>query len=143
MERMGGEVIPTVNPCLTCEEILELRRQAEAVHVDPRIKDYILDLVVATRPGQSQMLSVSQKTFQNVADELVEYGASPRASLGLLRAARAMALLKGRTFVIPDDVRAMAVPVLAHRLIMTFEAEAKHVTGEKFVEQLLDSVVSP
>ena len=143
MERMGGETVPTVQPCLTCEEILELRRQAEAVHVDSRIKDYILDLVVATRPGQKEMLSPLQKNVQFIADELVEHGASPRASLGLLRAARAMALLNGRAFVIPDDVRAMAVPVLAHRLIMSFDAEAKRMTGRAFVGQLLDAVVSP
>ena len=143
MERMGGEAIPTVQPCMSCEDIMELRRQAETVHVDPRIKDYVLDLVVATRPGQSQMLSAMQKDVVHNADELVEHGASPRASIGLLRAAKAVALLNGRTFVIPDDVRAMAIPVLAHRLIMSFDAEAKHLTGAQFVSQLLDSIVSP
>ena len=144
MERMGsGDVLPAVQQCLTCEELLELRRQTDAVFIDSRIKEYILDIVMATRPGHAAELSPMQGDFQWCADKYVENGASPRASLGLLRASKAHALLDGRSNVIPEDVRQVAPSVLAHRLMMNFEAEACHLTAMDFVAQILDTLRTP
>ena len=113
------EVQPLLNP----EMIRALRREAEAVFVGPEVQAYIVALARYTR-----------------VQDAVRLGASPRASLGLMRAAKAWALLDGRTFVLPDDVRLLAPSVLAHRLVLTPEAELDGVTAAQLVEQALGGV---
>jgi len=113
-------------PLLLLDELRELQRQASAVHVDEPVKHYIVALAQATRERPELAL-----------------GASPRASLGLLRASQALALLRGRTYVVPDDCRELAVPVLAHRLMLRPEASFAGHTAESVVRSLLDAVPVP
>ena len=130
----GGDEIP-VDRLLTPDAILRLRHRIAGLYADQKVVDYIVDLVRATRDpsaaGRSELKA------------LVAYGASPRASLSLLAAARAHAFLRGRDYVIPEDVRALAADVLRHRIILTFEAEAEDVTTDDVVARLLDAVKVP
>ncbi|MGD2174448.1 MAG: MoxR family ATPase [Candidatus Brocadiaceae bacterium] len=120
----------SVEKVLSPEDILQYRAIADALHVDRRIKDYVLDIVRLTREPVREL----------GLDRLVEWGASPRAAMYLVMAARARALLEGRPFVVPDDVKAVAPDVLRHRVILTFEAEAEGVSPEAVIGSVLDHV---
>ena len=135
MRRMaGGDPIP-VEAVATPETILAARHHVRELYMDARIADYIVDLVHATRePAAAGAPDLAA---------LIEYGASPRASIALAQASRAHAFLRGRSFVTPDDVKAMAPDVLRHRIITTFEAEAEAVTSDTIVARLLATVESP
>ncbi|MBM4188313.1 MAG: MoxR family ATPase [Gemmatimonadetes bacterium] len=135
LQRMsGGEAIP-VAAVLDPATVLDLRRQALATHLDPRLADYIVDVVRATRePTQVGLGALAP---------LIGYGASPRASIALAQASRAHALLQGRGFVTPQDIQAMAPDVLRHRIVLSFEAEAEDVTADAIVEQVLGKVRVP
>jgi len=122
-----------VAPALSCEQMLRCRRVADAVYVDARLKDYVLDMVRLTRAPCPQLH----------LEHLVQWGASPRASMYLVMAARARALIGGRAFVIPDDVKAVAPDVLRHRVILTFEAEAEDVGPDEVIDRILDYVAVP
>ena len=130
----GGEPIP-VHRILEPSGILTARKQIAAVHIDPRLVDYIIDLVRATR--EPSMVGLTE------LGPLIAFGASPRASIALAQAARAYAFLQGRTFVVPEDIRALAPDVLRHRMVLTFEAEAEDVTADGIVSQLLGAVKAP
>ena len=135
MRRMaGGEAIP-VQPVAGPEELLAARRQIAALYLDPKLGDYIVDLIHATRAPKDAGL----------ADlvPLVEYGASPRATIALAQAARAHAYLRGREFVSPDDVKAMAPDVLRHRVLLSFEAEAENVSSDEVIGRILAAVPAP
>ncbi len=135
LQRMsGGETIP-VAPVLDPKVVLELRRVALGAHLDPRLADYIVDLVRATRDPQSVGLGS--------LGPLVAFGASPRASIALAQAARAHAVLQGRGYVTPQDIQALAPDVLRHRIVLSFEAEAEDVTSDTIVEQVLAKVKVP
>jgi MoxR-like ATPase len=135
MRRMAsGEVIP-VRAVATPTQLLEARREIAALHLDDRLVDYIVDLVHATRaPAESGLADLAP---------LIEYGASPRATIALAQAARAHAYLRGRDFVSPDDVKALAPDVLRHRVLLTFEAEAESVTSDAVIARVLERVVAP
>ncbi len=105
-----------------------------AIYVDDRIKDYVVRLVHATRRPRDYKLEL---------EGLLQYGASPRATLYLVAAARAHAFLRGRGFVTPEDVKAVGPDVLRHRLILSFEAEAESVTAEQIVQRVFDAVEVP
>jgi MoxR-like ATPase len=105
------------------------------VSVDRTIQDYVVSLVFATREPADAGLPEFEK--------LLEFGTSPRATIFLTRAARARAYLLGRDFVLPDDVKAVAHPVLRHRLRTTYEADAKGIDADQLVDRLLDTVPSP
>jgi MoxR-like ATPase len=124
----------SVNPVLSPREVMETRGVADGIYVDDRLKRYVLEIVLATRPPKRTELKL---------DHLVEWGASPRASIYLVMAARVRALLDGRHFVIPDDVKAAAPDVLRHRLILTFEAEAEGVRADALITRILSSIPSP
>ena len=136
IERMGTESArPTIEPAISVEQLEELRRLMQMVYVDEKVKSYVVDLVFATRdPGLVGLEKL---------DQLVLYGASPRASLALTAAARARAFLEGRGFVTPQDVKAVGMPVLRHRLITTYEAEAEEVSSEDILRQIFDHVPVP
>jgi len=123
-----------VSPVLSPQQVLELRAAADGIRVDPKIKQYVLDLVLCTRPPRSAELGI---------EHLIEWGASPRASIYLVMAARARALLDGRDYVIPDDVKAAAPDVLRHRVILSFEAEAEGVRSDALIERILSAVPVP
>jgi len=125
--RMSGGQPITVQPKLTPATIIAARREVADVQLDQRLVDYIVDLVRATRePGP-----------------LVAYGASPRASIALAQSSRAIAYLRGRRFVIPEDVQAVAADVMRHRIVLTFEAEAEDVTADAIVQKVLAAVRAP
>ena len=117
------------------EAILEARTELDGVSVDRKIQDYIVNLVFATREPASAGLPDLEK--------LLEFGTSPRATIFLTRAARARAYLEGRDFVLPDDVKAIAHPVLRHRLRTTYEADAKGIGPDQLIDRLLATVPSP
>jgi MoxR-like ATPase len=119
------------------EEIGLLRRAAEVIRFDPAILSYLVRLVRATRPGQE-----TGSLGKEVA-RYVEFGASPRASIHLFRCARIAALLSGRDHVLPDDVKAMARPVLRHRLVLSYQAEADRVVADSVVSSLLHGLPLP
>jgi MoxR-like ATPase len=127
-----------VGKILGPEEIAFLRSSVDAVRLDDAILRYIVRLVRASRPGREQ-------SGQHVKDlsRYVEFGASPRASIHLSRCARIAALLDGRDHVLPDDVKAMARPVLRHRLVMSYQAEADSVSADAVIARLLSSISLP
>ncbi len=135
LQRMsGGETIP-VTAVLEPAVVLELRRSTLATHLDPRLADYIVDLVRATRDPASVGLG-------SLAP-LIAFGASPRASIALAQASRAHAVLQGRGYVTPHDIQALAPDVIRHRIVLSFEAEAEDVTSDSIVEQVLSKVKVP
>jgi len=124
-----------IEPVASAEAIVEARRELEAVRVEQRVQDYVVDLAMATRDPKGAGMSELA--------EWIEFGISPRASIFLIRAARARAWLEGRDFVLPDDVKAMAPPVLRHRIRMTYEADVKGVTPDQVVGRLLGTIRAP
>ena len=124
-----------VNPVISPEEILRARHLLTEVYIDEKIEKYILDIVFATR---------NPKLFglNNLA-ELINYGASPRATINLALGAKAMAFIKRRGYVIPEDVRAICLDVLRHRVAVTYEAEAEEITSENVIQEILNKVVVP
>ena len=124
--------------------VLRARQAVDLVYVDPRLTEYILDVVIATRPGQDGQLSAGQdRTAAAACSALLEYGASPRAALALTLAARCQAILQNRNHVIPQDVKDMALPVLAHRLVPAFEADARGLRAEDLVREILQALRTP
>ena len=135
INRMTSGAPIDVQPVVDSAYILSAREIVRQVYVDEKIKDYVLDLVVATRdPGAAGL---------NELANLISFGASPRAGIFLIAAARAYAFIKGRGFVVPDDIKQMAPDILRHRIITTFEAEAQDVTSEQVARRILDSVEVP
>ncbi len=126
---------PTVRPLLTLAEIAEMVATARTVHVDARIREYCVRLVRSTRNGGRDTLPALR--------QWVRYGASPRAALGLALAAQALALVRGRGYVIPEDVKEIAPAILRHRLIFTLEAQAEEVDVEGLIGELLLAVEVP
>lgn len=124
-----------VQPILDAEGVRTVREVTDRVYLDSKMKGYILDLILATRDPSA--------VGWRGAAELIDFGASPRATLFLARSAKAMALLRGRGFVIPEDVKEIAADVLRHRIIPSYEAEAEQVTSDDLVAQLLDQVEVP
>ena len=135
VDRMTGAVEPHASAAVEPEQILRARALCNRVYVDEKLKDYILNLVFATRFPKEH----------NLADlePLLRYGASPRASIYLLAAARAMAFLRRRGFVIPEDIKELAPDVLRHRVILSYEAEAEELTTDDIVKRVLEGVEVP
>ena len=135
IDRMTSGSPPDVRPVVDSQYILNARDIVHQVYVDEKIKDYILNLVIATRdPGSAGLGDLAN---------LISFGASPRAGIFLISATRAYAFIKGRGYVVPDDVKQLAPDVLRHRIITTFEAEAQDVTSEQIVQRILDNVEVP
>jgi len=126
---------PTVTPVVTPEEILRARKAVEMIYLDQQVEQYIVDLVLASRNPEAYGL--------DDLPDLIAYGASPRASIYLAKTARAHAFLQRRGYVTPDDVRALAMDVLRHRVLLTYEAEAEEVSSEDVVTRILNTVEVP
>lgn len=124
-----------VNPVISPEQILGARRLLNEVYLDEKIEKYILDIVFATR-------NPKQFGLNNIA-ELISYGASPRATINLALGAKAMAFIKRRGYVIPEDVRAICLDVLRHRVAVTYEAEAEEISSENVIQEILNKVIVP
>ncbi len=124
-----------INPVISSEAILNARKLIHEVYVDEKIQKYILDIVFASRNPKEYGLD-------NLS-ELISYGASPRATISLALGARAMAFIKRRGYVIPEDVRAICMDILRHRIAVSYEAEAEEITSENIIEQILNKVEVP
>jgi MoxR-like ATPase len=135
MRRMaGGDPIP-VQHVASPVTIMDARHRIAELYMDERIVDYIVEIVHATRaPAESGMKDLAP---------LIEFGASPRATIALAQASRAHAFLRGRTFVTPEDVKSIAPDVLRHRVLTTYEAEAEEVTSDTIVAKILSTIESP
>jgi MoxR-like ATPase len=130
--KRSSEPTPSVQPVVGPEQLESLRRVLAMIRMDDVVADYIVDVVHATRPGAGTVLG-----------PLVEFGASPRATIALSQAARAHAFLEGRGYVTPDDVKAIAPDVLRHRILLTYEAEADNLSVEDVISRVLKSVPTP
>ena len=135
LRRAGLASLPTLQPQATREQVMEAREALSGVYVDEKIQDYVLDLVTATRRPRDLGLTG--------LDTLIAYGASPRATLFLVRGAQGHALVRGRPYVLPEDVKAIAPDVLRHRIQVSYEAEAEGVDGEEIARRILEQVRVP
>jgi len=135
MDRMSGGPVPKISPIVTPERILDARKVVSEVYVDEKIKEYIIDIVAATRHPEKYKLEELER--------FIEYGASPRASIALNMAARAHAFLRHRGYVTPEDIKSIGPDVLRHRIIVTYEAEAEEITSEEIVRRIFDAVEVP
>ncbi|HWP38213.1 MAG TPA: MoxR family ATPase [Gemmatimonadales bacterium] len=133
--RMASGRLPAVDAVADPDEILALRAAIADLYMDQKIVDYIVDVVRATREPQAVGLGEVKP--------LIAFGASPRASIYLAQAARAHAFMRGRTYVVPEDVKALAPEVLRHRVLLTFEAEAEDMTSDDIIQRVLGAVAVP
>lgn len=123
-----------IKPIISAEDIQQLRSVVDQIYIDDKIKDYIVDLVFASREPKKYNLDI---------DQFIEFGASPRATIYLAIASKAYAFLRGRGYVTPQDVKTIGMDVLRHRIIITYEAEAEELTSEKIIQRIFDNVEVP
>jgi MoxR-like ATPase len=135
LQRMAGGDVPEVHKVITVDKILSARAVVGEIYMDPKVEDYIVSIVFASREPAGAGLSELQS--------LIAWGASPRATLCLTRAARAHAFIRGRGYVTPEDVKSIGLDVLRHRIIVTYEAEAENITPEDIVQKIFDRVEVP
>ena len=134
VERMTGP-IPSAGTVLTTDELLAMQAAADGVYVDPSLYEYAVRLATATRnPGRNGMAEL---------EKYITFGASPRASINLILTARALAFVRGRDYVLPDDVLDMALDVMRHRLVLSFEALSDGVTSDAILTTILDRIPVP
>lgn len=134
MNRVGFESPAEVKPVITPLQLEEIAGLIKEIYVDEKLKDYIVDLVFATRQPTEYNIDIS---------DYIQFGASPRATIFLSLAARAYAFLQGRAYVTPQDIKAVAPDVLRHRIILTYEAEAEDITTDQIIGHVFDSVEVP
>ena len=134
MERVGFEAPAQIDAVLSSEQLDAMLALIKAVYMDDKLRDYIVDLVFATRDPAALGMDVA---------DYIQYGASPRATIFLSLAARAYAFLHGRAYVTPQDVKSIAPWVLRHRIIPTYEAEAEDITTDQIIDRIFDSVPVP
>jgi MoxR-like ATPase len=135
LELMTGEQLPPVRPVVRPEQIIHARQVVRGIYVDTKIKEYVLDLVFATREPENNGLAE--------LSGLIAYGASPRATIYMIQTARAHAFLQGRGYVTPEDVKQVATDVLQHRIIISYEAEAEDISSADIVRTILDHIEVP
>lgn len=134
IEQNSSNYDPKIKTIVSPDEILEIQKFNEKIYADRVITEYVADIVNATR---------NPKDYELDLESMVEFGASPRASIWMMRTAKANALLDGRGFVIPEDVKKVAHEVLRHRIILTFEAEANGLNTDKVIDFVLEKINSP
>ncbi len=135
LEKMSGAENSPLSKIISPEDINRVRNVVKTVYMDEKVRNYILDVVFATRyPAKYKLEELNNS---------IAYGASPRASIYLSTAARCMAFINGRGFVTPDDVKSIAYDVLRHRVILSYEAEAEELSSEDIITQILDTVEVP
>ncbi|MBS1970903.1 MAG: MoxR family ATPase [Bdellovibrionales bacterium] len=132
LNRMGTNEKPVVSPVISKEDLLRVSERADQIYVDNKIKNYIVEIVMASRhPGEYGLSRIAN---------LVNVGGSPRATIGLFRAAKAHAFIRGRGYVTAEDVKAIAYNVLRHRLILTYEAEAENIKTDDVIKEILTQI---
>lgn len=135
LARMGTfGPLPVIQPILEIKALLELRQLVDSIYLDEKVIEYLLNIVQSTR---------DPKLFNIPIEGLLEFGASPRATLALKQASKAHALLAGRYFVTPQDIKDIAHPILRHRLRLSYEAEAENLTTDDIINRILDSLAIP
>jgi MoxR-like ATPase len=135
LRRMANSSPDTsIDPVITPDDILRLRKLTDNIYMDEKIEEYIVNIVESTRVPEKYDLDIKQ---------YVRYGASPRATIFLAMASKGNALLKGRGFVTPQDVKDIGMDVLRHRVILSYEAEAEEITPEDVVKKIFDTVQVP
>jgi MoxR-like ATPase len=134
LDLWGLGTAPVLNPVMDPQEIRSARAAVARVYIDEKIRNYIVDLVMATRKPAEYGLDL---------EGLIHFGASPRATISLAKACQAHAFLEGRGYVTPDDIKAISLPVLRHRILTTYEAEAEEITSEDIARRVLDRVEVP
>ncbi len=135
VDRMSRNAPPKIGTVITTDDLIRARSVVDEIYVDDKIKDYIVDLVLATRDPEAYGLGDLRA--------LIEFGGSPRASIALTRAAKAHAFLRHRGYVTPEDVKAIGMDVLRHRVLVTYEAEAEEINSEEIARQIFDHVEVP
>jgi MoxR-like ATPase len=131
LQRMATGAIPGVHKVISVDKILSARSLVNEIYMDPKVEDYIVNLVFASREPASDL------------KDLIAWGASPRATLFIAQAARAHAFIRGRGYVTPEDVKSIGMDVLRHRIILTYEAEAENISSEDIVQKIFDKVEVP
>tara|TARA_B100001013_G_scaffold330366_1_gene245263 strand:+ start:648 stop:1643 length:996 start_codon:yes stop_codon:yes gene_type:complete len=135
MDRMATtQPPPAIEPVIAPEDIIRAREVVDSIYIDEKIKDYIVDIVFATR---------EPKEFNLDLEDFIDYGASPRATIALAVTSKAHAFLQGRGYVTPQDVKSVGLDVLRHRVIITYEAEAEELTSDIIVQRIFDHVEVP
>ena len=134
INRFTEGVSPHTSSIMSAKKVLEIQDFNQKIYADEKIKNYVSELVDATRNPSAYGLDIN---------DFIEYGASPRASLWLILAGKAHAMLNGRGYVIPEDIQAIAYETLRHRILLTYEAEAEDITSDQIIKQILDSIKVP
>jgi len=134
MHRFTEGIMPQASKILSNKQILEIQDFNHQIYADEKIKTYVSEIVDATRNPETYDLDIS---------DYIEYGASPRASLWLILAGKAHALVNGRGYVIPEDINAVSYEVLRHRILLTYEAEAEEITSDHMIKQILSTIKIP
>ena len=134
MKRIAGRTLEKIEPVATPQKILEVRSVADRIYIDEKLQDYIVEIVCATR---------EPRIFGIDIEHLIQFGASPRASIYLNQAARAYAFLQGRGYVTPQDIKTIGRDVLRHRIILSYEAEAENLTTDDIITRVFDTIEVP
>ncbi len=135
LERYSTRKKIEVNPVITLQDLEEAKKTVDEIYVDDKVKNYIVDIVIATRKPEKYGL-------ENLKN-LIAFGASPRATINLNRAGKALAFLKGRGFVTPEDIKDIGPDVLRHRVLTTYDADAQELTSDDIIKQIFDGVEVP
>ncbi|MCL2242743.1 MAG: MoxR family ATPase, partial [Chitinispirillia bacterium] len=135
LRRMAAGPVPEASPVIKVDKLLAARDLVTHIYMDAKVEEYIVNLVFATREPEIAGLGDMK--------DLISYGASPRATLFLTRAARAHAFIKGRGYVTPEDIKSVGMDILRHRVTTTYEAEAENITSEQIIQKIFDSVEVP
>ena len=135
MDRMDQPTPPSARRSITLARIAQARTVVDAIYVDEKVKNYILDIVTATRAPEGTKLAALKS--------LIRFGASPRATLALHKAAQAFAFIRGRGYVTPEDIKSIGPDVLRHRIILTYEAEAEEKTADDVIKQIFNEIEVP
>jgi MoxR-like ATPase len=134
-QNVQGLTTPPINPVVSMQEVLNARQMVRDIYLDEKVEQYILDIVFATRTPEKYKLDKLKP--------LISYGSSPRGSINLAIAAKAQAFLNKRGYAVPEDVKAICIDVLRHRIGLTYEAEAENITAINVIEHILDKVATP
>ncbi len=134
LKKNSFEKPETIQPVISCDQLADMGELTDRIYVDEKLKEYIVDLIFATRRPEKYGMDVA---------EYIEFGASPRASIFLAKAARINAFLSGRAYVTPQDIKLVGPDVLRHRIILSFEAEAEDISSDDIIQTLFDSVEVP
>ncbi len=135
VDRMSRDATPQIETVITTDDLIRARSVVDQIYVDGKIKDYIVDIVLASRDPEAYGLGDLRA--------LIEFGGSPRASIALTRASKAHAFLRHRGYVTPEDVKAIGLDVLRHRVLVTYEAEAEEIDSEEIARQIFDHIEVP